>query len=400
MATTNLMPDPTQSAPSTATLLISLASLEYDALTRTLAHITEAFPESLDKILVAIPDDNTPASTTLRLTSYTPASSSNTGWTLTAADFLNAHALLGEHQAQAVLILGAEAQSLEPSALRALADAVLSDHCDLAAPRYNLPPRAGLVNSAILYPTTRALFGTRPRFPLAIDLGLSARAVEKLATAAQRYTSANQPDALLWPVSEIAVAGYTLTEIEAGTRTLPQPTAPDLNALLAHVAGSLFADVEAKAPYWQRARTAPPSRLAPHPPTLPDASVAEEAGSMIESFRLAFTNLQEIWSLVLPPQSLLGLKRLSAMPPASFSMPDALWARIVYDFLLAYRLRTINRGHLLGAMTPLYLAWVASHLLQSAQTDPERHIEAVAAAFEAEKPYLVSRWRWPDRFNP
>jgi hypothetical protein len=121
---------------------------------------------------------------------------------------------------------------------------------------------------------------------------------------------------------------------------------------------------------------------------------------MIESFRLAFTNLQEIWSLVLPPQSLLGLKRLSAMQPASFSMPDALWARIVYDFLLAYRLRTINRGHLLGAMTPLYLAWVASHLLQSAQTDPERHIEAVAAAFEAEKPYLVSRWRWPDRFNP
>ena len=24
----------------------------------------------------------------------------------------------------------------------------------------------------------------------------------------------------------------------------------------------------------------------------------------------------------------------------------------------------------------------------------------VAAAFEADKPYLVSRWRWPDRFNP
>jgi hypothetical protein len=73
----------------------------------------------------------------------------------------------------------------------------------------------------------------------------------------------------------------------------------------------------------------------------------------------------------------------------------------VYDFLLAYRLRTINRGHLLGALTPLYLAWAASHILMTeAGTDPERHIEAVAAAFEADKPYLVSRWRWPDRFNP
>jgi hypothetical protein len=86
-------------------------------------------------------------------------------------------------------------------------------------------------------------------------------------------------------------------------------------------------------------------------------------------------------------------------------MSDSLWARIVYDFILAYRLRTINRGHLLGALTPLYLAWVASHLLlisgaRPETTAPEKHIEALAAAFEIDKPYLVSRWRWPDRFNP
>ena len=81
-------------------------------------------------------------------------------------------------------------------------------------------------------------------------------------------------------------------------------------------------------------------------------------------------------------------------------MPDSLWARIVYDFLIAFRLRTINRGHLLGALIPLYLAWVAGHFnVIASGTSAERHIEAVAAAFEADKPYLVSRWRWPDRFN-
>ena len=86
-------------------------------------------------------------------------------------------------------------------------------------------------------------------------------------------------------------------------------------------------------------------------------------------------------------------------------MPDSLWTRIVYDFILAYRLRTINRGHLLGALTPLYLAWVASHLVLTSDANPdsvapEDHIQTLAAAFEADKPYLVSRWRWPDRFNP
>ena len=82
-------------------------------------------------------------------------------------------------------------------------------------------------------------------------------------------------------------------------------------------------------------------------------------------------------------------------------MPAALWARMVYDFVLAFRLRTLNRGHLLGALTPLYLAWVASHLLVvESGVPPEQHVEETAAAFEAEKPYFVSRWRWPDRFNP
>jgi hypothetical protein len=122
---------------------------------------------------------------------------------------------------------------------------------------------------------------------------------------------------------------------------------------------------------------------------------------MLDSFHLAYNNLHELWALVLPPQSLLGLKRLSELPAADFRMPDSLWARIIYDFALAYRLRTINRGHLLGALTPLYLAWIASHLnLIRNGTPPETHIDELAQVFETDKPYLVSRWRWPDRFNP
>src|SRR5208283_1733234 len=121
---------------------------------------------------------------------------------------------------------------------------------------------------------------------------------------------------------------------------------------------------------------------------------------MLQGFRLAYTNLREIWSLVLPPNTLLGLKRLSLIDGPEFRMPENLWARIVFDFLIAYRLRTINRGHLLGALIPLYLAWIASYINVVASGIPaERKIEAVAAAFEADKPYLVARWRWPDRFN-
>ena len=397
-----------------AALLVSLSPLSSDALEGMLANLALAFPDQT--VDVATPDSALPAlpaSSQLRLTTYTPGLPAPGGWVLTAADFVNTFKLLQERKSAACLLLGPEAQSLSPEALHALAASALGG-ADLTLPHYLLGPRDGLVNSAILYPVTRALFATRPRYPLAIDLAVTPRMAERLATAAQKFTAAGQDAALLWPVAEAAAAGLSLAEVPAGPRSLPSPDAADLNSLLAQVAGSFFADLDAKASFWQRARLAYSPRAAVTSPaatqavTMPNASGNPDVTgvqAMLDSFRLAYTNLHEIWSLVLPPNSLLGLKKLSLMPPASFRMPDALWARIVYDFILAYRLRTINRGHLLGALTPLYLAWVASHLLLSTGTGtealaPEKHIEALAAAFEADKPYLVSRWRWPDRFNP
>jgi hypothetical protein len=412
MATVSSIPDATQNTalePPATTLLISLSPLGADALPSLLANLALAFPTQPVLVVTPGPISAPSPAETLRLISYTPAIPSPGGWVLTAADYLSTYKLLQEHQSAACLLLGSEAQSLSPEALRALAEAIAAPGVDLVTPRYALGPRDGLVNSAILYPVTRALFGTRPRFPLAIDLALSPRMAERLASAAQKYTATGQNSALVWPVAEAASAGFTLAEVPVGARTLPHPELSDLNSILAQVAGSLFADIDAKASFWQRARLAysPKAAVArtESTPTQTAPDAAPDIQPMLDSFRLAYTNLHEIWSLVLPPNSLLGLKKLSLMPPASFRMPDNLWARIVYDFILAYRLRTINRGHLLGALTPLYLAWVASHLLLTSGTGPEamppeKHFEALAAAFEADKPYLVSRWRWPDRFNP
>jgi hypothetical protein len=317
---------------------------------------------------------------------------------LKPADFVGAAQCGLDHEAKAILILGPGADSLNSLALRSLADAVLSASIDLAVPHYALPPHAGLINSAILYPLTRAVFASRVRFPLSIDLGLSPRMAERLAGVAQRMVAPNQAEALVWPVNEAVAAGFTLDEVDAGSRTVPQPSDPDINSILALITGSLFADIEAKAALWQRPRRAPMIRRTATEVALSDGTI--DVARMVAAFRLATANLQEIWSLVLPPNSLLMLKRCSVLDPAEFRMPDNLWARIVFDFLIAYRLRTINRGHLLGALIPLYLAWVAGHInVISSGTPAERHIEAVAAAFEADKPYLVARWRWPDRFN-
>lgn len=386
-----------------ATLLICLPSATVEGLQTMREHFASALPGQT--IFVALPggsSDSQPADD-ITIIEYPSTSHGAAGWALTAVDYLTASQLAVEYETAATLVLGAEAASLSTTGIQRLISAVLDNKADLALPRYQTGPHDALVSSALLYPLTHALFGATAHLPLPLDAAFSARMAKRLVATARKPVNGGQNEPLVWPVAEAAVASFSVQEIDAGARTLPQPSDRDLNDLLAEIVGSLFTDIEAKATFWQRARAAIPAKPSQEPvPVRSEAEELQDVREMAESFRSAYTNLQELWALVLPPQSLLGLKRISRAPAEDFAMPPDLWARTIYDFVLAYHLRTINRGHLLGSLTPLYLAWVASHLRRSAgdAAAAALHVEETAAAFVAEKPYIVSRWRWPDRFNP
>jgi hypothetical protein len=355
-----------------------------------------------DEVLIASPDIDEPEDARSLPMAVVDSLRARNDWVLTSGDMLTASELVQRHNVDQVIVLGSDATCLPAAAIRQMADQ-LNTATDLTVPSYTFGPHDGLVASSLLYPLTRALFSVNVRFPLPLDAGMSRRMIERMASVAQRH-AASQPDALLWPVSEAAAASFTVRQIDSGAPIPHVPNGSDFNALFASVAGGIFADIEAKAQFWQRSRgLAMASRESPPaPPNITgDGDLAEELPGMVDAFRLAHKNLQEIWSLALPPQSLLALKKLSLTDAAGFGMAPALWARIVYDFALSFHLRTLNRGHLMGAFTPLYLAWVASTLRHvHDDVSAAAHREETAAAFEREKPYLVARWRWPDRFNP
>jgi hypothetical protein len=172
---------------------------------------------------------------------------------------------------------------------------------------------------------------------------------------------------------------------------------------MAEIMGPVFLDMERNAAVWQRIRGSQSVPIFGDPEPRPEESGAVEAGRLIESFQLGAKNLHDVWSLVLPPTPLLEIQKLARLPAESFRMADELWVWIINDFALAHRSRTINRDHLLRSFTPLYLGWFASYVIEMQSAYPalvESRMERLARAFETGKPYLVSRWRWPDRFNP
>lgn len=392
-------PTSAASTDSRGGILVCLPAIDGEAMEAALSAIAEAFPGEDVQAAVPNPAAMPEASSGMPVLAYS-SERPPLGWVLTAADYAAAAGLADAGSARAVLLLG-NTVAFRPELLRNLINCVRRN-VDLVLPRFTLGPGDGLVNSAILYPLTRALFGTDIRFPLPTDAALSARMVQRLASSSHRLVGLGQGSALIWPVAEAAIAGFSVRQVNAASGPPAISGQDDFNTLFNNVAGALFSDIEAKAAFWQRARSLNPPAVQAPLPALEPIDFAADVQPMVESFHLAQDNLQELWSLVLPPQSRLALKKLSLEPTRTFALEPNLWARVVYDFVLAFHLRTLNRGHLLGALIPLYVAWVASHL-RAAAGDParaNRHIDDTATAFENEKSYLVSRWRWPDRFNP
>ena len=387
-------------SPTAPSLLFCVPSLPAPSMQAFVQNVAVAFPQ--DSVSVASPDQlaNEQAGSVRLIPN--PNAHPRQDWILTAGDYLCAGNLAREQNAPVVVVLSSQAVSVSTERMREMVDMVRNKNVDLVLPRPLTGPGEGLVNSALLYPLTRSLFGADIQFPLPAEAAFSQRMAQRLAVSAQRIGGGTQGDTLLWPVPEAAVAGYAVRQVAAPELKLPHAPDGEFNSLFAAVAGSLFSDIEAKATFWQRARSVIFPGGAKMAVTAETPTASPEVLSLVDGFRLAYTNLHDIWSLVLPPQTLLALKRLSLASPEDFSIAPSLWARIVFDFTLAHRLRTLNRGHLLGAFTPLYLAWVASHMrdADSNESQAAPFIARTAAAFEAEKPYLVSRWRWPDRFNP
>jgi hypothetical protein len=104
----------------------------------------------------------------------------------------------------------------------------------------------------------------------------------------------------------------------------------------------------------------------------------------------------------LPPKTIVDLRRQLDGPVSAFRFEDDLWARIVYDFALGHRLRVLPRDHLLGSLVPLYLGWLASFIAQVRGGEPdalEARVDRLAGVVEAQKPYLIAKWRWPERLR-
>lgn len=370
------------------------------------AKVAESLRGVAQKIVVAyegdVPAEPVVSVNGIEFAAYplSPVSGPLAFWTHTSEAQRTVLALADAWQARACLVIYADLVGLNADAVRLFSEPVLQKKSDLVMPLYPDGRYDGLINKSMLAPLYRSLYGKRVRFPLPFDFCAGSNVLAKIS-ASGAIPGQNEPQ-LLWPADAAAMNGGQIGQAAVNIRHAPQTDGLDLSGVLTELAGSLFQEVETRAADWQRVRGSQPVTRYGDPLNPKEDSQVIDPRPMVESFVLASRNLEEVWRLVLPPATTLELVRLARLSPEQFRMPDALWARIIYDFALAYRMRRLSRTHVLGSLTPLYLGWVASYTQEVGGATAEEadfRIEQLARVFEEQKPYFVSRWRWPQRVN-
>jgi hypothetical protein len=256
-----------------------------------------------------------------------------------------------------------------------------------------------------VYPLVRALYGVRLRQPAAAEFACSRPLVDHLLAEDLWEREGAQIGIDLWLAASAASGDFRVGEAALGVRAhrTREGEALDLGTTVAQVVGSLFADLESRATRWQRTRSSTAvQRFGARPTAAPPETSHVDAERLIESFRLGYRELRGVWTWVLPPRTIVDLRRVVDRSPSQFRFDDELWARVVYDFALGHRLRVLPRDHLLRSFVPLYSAWLASFILQVRDGGidaADQRVEDLCTVFELHKPYLISRWRWPERLR-
>jgi glucosylglycerate synthase len=298
--------------------------------------------------------------------------------------------------ARALVLLEADVTTITDEWPQRLSRPILEDGADWVAAAYVRHRYDGTITRLLLSPLLRALYSRRLHQPVGGQQAMSARLVEHLLVHPRwNWTGRDVTD--VWIVGTAIADGFSVWEAPLGAYRVQSATrSRDLPTMVAQSLGAVFTVMDRHGDLWLETRGSEPvPGYGDLPPSLTEP-LDVDVERMIEAFRLGLRDLTTIWEHIMTAETLGDVLTLGVSDPARFRFPDDLWARVVYDFALGHHYGVVHREHLLRSLVPLYLGRTAAFIVATRDRNAavtEAQVEAVGAAFERQKPYLVERWR-------
>jgi glucosylglycerate synthase len=300
-------------------------------------------------------------------------------------------------QAKSCVILSPSSGQMTPGWIENLIRPTYKDDFHYVAPLYTRHKYDGLLIREALYPLGRAAYGQRIRELHAEDFGFSGKFACHCLNQEAWHQEAVRLGPATWMAIEAVSVGFKTCQAYLGPKSRTEAGATgDAVSAIQRTVGTLFWCLDANPAAWSE-RTG--SEVVPtfgSDGQLIEEPVRTNRKRLFELFRNGVSELSQIVSQILQPETLAAVQAAAALDAGKLQFEDELWVRVVYDFAASYHRSAINRDHLLQALTPLYRGRVCA-FLQKHQNSPAERIEesteALCAEFERWKPYLLERWK-------
>jgi glycosyltransferase involved in cell wall biosynthesis len=299
-------------------------------------------------------------------------------------------------KAKACLVVDSDLRSISPSWVELLVRPVLEREFDFISPFYLRHKYDGTITNGIIYPLTRALFGKRVRQPIGGDFGFSGRMAQRYLEKDVWNTDVARFGIDIWMTVTAMGEGFRVGQSYLGAKLhdAKDPGA-DLTAMFRQVVGSLFGLMGEHEKAWKDVTSSERVPMFGFPFDVGLEPIAVDVNRMVRAYGQGVNDLREIYQEFLSPEVRAGLATVAERSGEDFHLPDPLWVHLIYEYAVAHRQKKLDRDHLMQSLVPLYLGRTASFVLEARESNAmqvEERIEQLCSVFEAEKPYLLTRW--------
>jgi hypothetical protein len=327
---------------------------------------------------------------------------------------------------EALVVVDSDLRSIVPEWIELLAGPILKGGYDYVAPLYARYKYDGTITNTVTYPLTRALYGHRIRQPIGGDFGVSGDLVRHYLTLEDWTDDVSKFGIDIWMTTSALAGGFAVCQTRLGAKVHdPKDPGADLGPMFRQVVGTILRLAIRHSEHWLPIRGSHDvpaygfERIIDPPP------LEVNTLRLLTEFHQGSLTLADRWRRMFAPRNLDTLMVLAkeagkladaartrlgvsgdapavkattqemADAVAAFHFPDDLWARLIYDLIIAADGDEEGIEAMVASLVPIYFGRVGSFVIENRQitTDQaEERVERQAREFELLKPYLVERW--------
>ncbi len=313
-----------------------------------------------------------------------------------------------------------------PEWIELLAGPILKGGYDYTAPLYARYKYDGTITNTVTYPLTRALYGHRIRQPIGGDFGVSGDLVRHYLELDDWTDDISKFGIDIWMTTSALTGGFAVCQTRLGAKVHdPKDPGSDLGPMFRQVVGTILRLAAAHSDAWLDVRGSHDIPVYGFERIIDPPPLEVNSIRLLSEFHGGSLALADTWRTMLDPGNAevvlalaaeagqlvdevslrLGLGGEGGAAPisteemaealAAFHFPDDLWARVMYDLVIATRQGVLDTGAMVAALVPIYFGRVGSFVIENRHlttADAEERVERQARQFELLKPYLVDRW--------